>query len=215
MDCNVWPMLQTCWTLFGQLAWRPLVKEARVQNVLVRQLAAKRDTLRLLRLQSFLTKLVGKEFIDLFIVYILSRLSCMKEGELLSVLQLLKLLKQGADFPSLMLDKKVHRVNNLDVFIKACLLDDIHIFVLGTTKKATIKTYPWSMSTLRTSKCPDTSPMNSFPGKISWPHLEVWSAYAPDSAFLALPKSFTSFPYAVCYPFVADRNDCIPRILIM
>ena len=85
MDCNVWPMLQTCWTLFGQLAWRPLVKEARVQNVLVRQLAAKRDTLRLLRLQSFLTKLVGKEFIDLFIVYILSRLSCMKEGELLSV----------------------------------------------------------------------------------------------------------------------------------
>ena len=56
-----------------------------MQNVLVRQLAAKRDTLRLLRLQSFLTKLVGKEFIDLFIVYTLSRLSCMKEGELLSV----------------------------------------------------------------------------------------------------------------------------------
>ena len=202
MDCNVWPMLQTCWTLFGQLAWRPLVKEARVQNVLVRQLAAKRDTLRLLRLQSFLTKLVGKEFIDLFIVYILSRLSCMKEGKLLSV----SLFSRVQIFTRLMLYKKVHRVNHLD---------DIHIFVLGTTKKATIKTYPWSMSTLRISKCPDTSPMNSFPGRISWPHLEVWSAYAPDSAFLALPKSFTSFPYAVCYPFVADRNDCIPRILIM
>jgi len=38
-----------------------LVKEAcLVQNVLVRQLAAKLDTLRLLQLQSFLTKLVGK-----------------------------------------------------------------------------------------------------------------------------------------------------------
>ena len=124
MDCNVWPMLQTCWTLFGQLAWRPLVKEARVQNVLVRQLAAKRDTLRLLRLQSFLTKLVGKEFIDLFIVYILSRLSCMKEGKLLSV----SLFSRVQIFTRLMLYKKVHRVNHLDVFFKAYLLDDIHIF---------------------------------------------------------------------------------------